>query len=304
MVGGLQMLDPKIKTLLMIAEKKSYTQAADALHLTQPAVSHHIRQLEALYGIKIFSQDKRTLRFTEQGRILYQYAKQIHEIAQVARQTIEDSEKGVHHLRFGITQTVGETLIPQMIAQYGADHPETVITITTDTLNNLYDKLEDYALDIVIAEISERRDTYRSVLLDTDYLCVIVSPKHPLASALTVRLSDLKREKLILRSGSASTRIFFEHYLTGEAESIQNFQVMMEIDNIATIKDLVSMNYGVSIIAHSACRAEIEGGKLAAVTIENARLSRDVSMLFREDFEHLEILEGLQKSYHTLTARR
>ena len=125
------MLDPKIKTLLMIAEKKSYTQAADALHLTQPAVSHHIRQLEALYGIKIFSQDKRTLRFTEQGRILYQYAKQIHEIAQVARQTIEDSEKGVHHLRFGITQTVGETLIPQMIAQYGADHPDTCLLYTS-----------------------------------------------------------------------------------------------------------------------------------------------------------------------------
>ena len=112
----------------------------------------------------------------------------------------------------------------------------------------------------------------------------------------------LKKEGLILRRRGASTRALFESFLMGQGESLNHFHVTMEIDNIAAIKDLVAMNYGVTIIAYSACRAEVENGKLVVVPIENAHMSRDIDMVFAPDFRHIEVLKELREIYQRISA--
>ena len=296
------MLDSKARTLLILAQTGSYTKTARRLHLTQPAVSHHIRLLENEYGIKIFKPDKKELKFTQEGRILHRYARQMYEIESRALRAVADSLDNLKHLTVGITQTAGENLIPQTIAQYCSEHPHTSVSICTDTPDNLYRRMSLYELDIAIVEGSDDRHPFESILLDTDRLCLIFSPQHPFARFPQIRLDDLKDEKLILRSGNAGTRVLFENYLLKESENIKNFQVVMEIDNLATIKDLVAMNYGISIVADSACRSEIRSGKLASAEIDNARMIRDISMVYDKDFTHTEILEDLKRIYLRLSS--
>lgn len=294
------MVDVKIKTLLTVVELGSYTKAAEALNLTQPAVSHHIRQLEEEFGVKLFQKSRKPLTPTAQGEILIKYSRRIMAIYHAAVQAIEDHRTQATHLNIGTTHTVGENLVSQVLALYCNEHPLTHINITTDSINHIYNKLNQYELDLAIVEGVLPGGKFQSVLLDTDYLCLIVSPQHKFARRPTILLSELKKEKLILRPSKAGTRMLFENLLMSQGESIRNFNVMMELDNISMIKNLVSMNLGVSVIAHSACREEERDGRLVVVPIENAKMTRDINIIYQPDFTHVEVLDELRRIYNSI----
>lgn len=291
------MVDSKVRTLIRVVDEGGFTRAANSLHLTQPAVSHHIRQLEMEYGIHIFRQDKKELTLTPEGEVLVKYARRIIAVERAARQAIEDSRRSLRHLSVGLTPTAGENRMPQVLALYCHEHPQVHINIVTDTINNLYQRMELYGLDLAVVEGALPGQKFNSILLDTDYLCVITSPEHPFARRQSIQLSELKGERLILRSAKASTRTLFDGYLQSCGESVQNFNVMMELDNVAMIKELVGQNLGVSVIAKSACREEVRAGRLAAVPIENASMSRDIRLIYHNDFGHPDVLDELREIY-------
>lgn len=291
------MVDAKIRTLVTVVRTGSFTKAAEELNLSQPAVSHHIRQLEQEYRIKIFQKEKKILTLTGEGEILLKYAGRLMAVATNCSQALEDYAKQAKHLNIGITRTAGENLMTQVLALYCGEHPKTHINVYTDTIQNLYTKLQLYELDLAIVEGVLPNAHYRSVLLDTDYLCLIVSPKHPFAGRQSILLNELKGERLILRPSTAGTRMLFENFLLSHGESIQNFNVMMEMDNISMIKNLVSMDLAVSVIAHSACREELKDRRLAAVPIENANMTREINMVYHHDFSHIDLLEELRQIY-------
>lgn len=294
------MVDSKVRTLIRVVDEGGFTRAANSLHLTQPAVSHHIRQLEMEYGIHIFRQDKKELTLTPEGEVLVKYARRIIAVERAARQAIEDSRRSLRHLSVGLTPTAGENRMPQVLALYCHEHPQVHINIVTDTINNLYQRMELYGLDLAVVEGALPGQKFNLILLDTDYLCVITSPEHPFARRQSIQLSELKGERLILRSAKASTRTLFDGYLQSCGESVQNFNVMMELDNVAMIKELVGQNLGVSVIAKSACREEVRAGRLAAVPIENASMSRDIRLIYHSDFGHPDVLDELREIYERI----
>ena len=296
------MVDVKIKTLLTIVETGNYTRAAQLLNLTQPAVSHHIRMLEAEYGIKIFNRNKKELLLTPEGAVLVKYARRVCSINAAARQAIDDCRRQIKHITVGITQTAAESLMPQVMATYCNDHHHTHINIITDTINNIYNRLKIFELDVGIVEGKVSDPSFTSVLLDTDFLCLIVSPEHRFAKQRSVSLRELMKEKFILRSSNAGTRLLFDSYLRSHSETIRNLNVIMEMDNVTMIKELVAQNMGISIIAHSACREEEQQGRLAVVPIENANMIREINMIHHQDFTHPEILEDFRKIYNRLRA--
>lgn len=295
------MLDTKIITLLELEKAGSYTKAAQELHLTQPAISRHIRLLEEELGVKIFQQGTKKLLPTQEGKVLLRYAHRLMAISQKAVQAIEDERRHAKHLVIGITQTASENVIPQVIAQYCNENPDTHITLITDTINNLYRYLEHFEVDIAVTEgAPSEGSSCQSVLLDTDYLCLIVSPEHRFAGRGSVQLQELKSEKMILRPEGTGTRQLFENGLERHMESIRNFNVIMEMDNVAMIKDLVALGLGVSVVARSASIQDARKGKLSIVPIENVSLIREVRMVYHKDFAHLEILEDLKRIYDSV----
>lgn len=294
------MVDGKVRTLLAVVQTGSYTKAAEELHLTQPAVSHHIRLLEQEFGIRIFNLEKRNLVPTAEGAVLIKYARRMMAVYNKALQAIEDSSKQLRHLTVGITQTIAEHRMPQAIALYCLEHPETHISIFTDTIKNLYTSLELYELDLAVVDGPLPASGLNSVLLDTDYLCLAVSSQHRFAGRPGVSLEEVKKEKLILRPTGAGTRIQFDSYLLNHSDSIRNFDVMMELDNLATIKELVSLNLGVTIVSRSACREDEKAGRLVVVPFEDARMTREVNLVYHRDFSHPDVPDDLRRIYNSL----
>nr|WP_122013670.1 LysR family transcriptional regulator [Maliibacterium massiliense] len=294
------MIDRRIYTLLALVQSGSYTKTAQMLNMTQPAVSHQVKQLEQDYNIKLFYSDKKELKLTAEGAILIKYARRAVAIAHSAQQAIEDNKRSVERFSIGITPTATEYLLPQVMAMYCNEHPRTHINIATDSINNIYNRMKAYELDLAIVEGVIPDANYTSVLLDTDYMCLAVSPRHRFAKRKSVSMEEMKHERFILRSAGAGTRELFEDYLKRHGDTLDNFNIIIEIDNVTTIKELVTLDLGITIIAHSACREDEQTGRLAVVPIENARMVREINMVHHKDFNHPEILDDLRRLYNSV----
>ena len=301
--NGDRMLDAKVLTLLKVAETRNFTKAAEALGLTQPAVSHHIAQLEAELGITLFLRKKGQLTLTNEGELAVQYARRISAMYDKLKNDLRDSEKHLTRLRVGITHTSESNLITEVLAKYSSDVSGISITITTDTIKNLYDALENYELDLAIVENRPTRPDLNSLMLGTDYLVCVLPNENPLAKRSMVTLNDLKKQRMILRLPSSDTRKLFESHLESQGESIDNFDVVLEVDNIATIKDLIRKDFGVSILARSACMDEVGKGKLTILPIENLGMIRETNLVYHKDFSYMDILQEIVGLYHE-TARK
>ena len=292
------MIDPKTKTLLALVEIGNYTKTAQSLSLTQPAVSHHIRQLEEEYGIKIFYSGKKTLSLTPEGEVLLKYAKRQAAIEQKLLHALDDIKNSVRRYNVGTTASVGEYVVSQLFITYCSDHPGIHINIVTDNLNSILGKLQSYELDWAIVDGRVVAEGINSIQLGSDYLCLVVSPMHPFAKRRSVSLAELKNERFILRSPNAGTRALFEKYLLEHSEDIRNFNILIEIDNINTIKELVYSNLGITVMSHSACRDEEASGRLVTVPVVNFNVTRDINIIYHHSFEHIEMLGEIRRIYN------
>ena len=291
------MLDARMETLLMICEKNSFTKAAEALALTQPAVSHHVRALEQELGVRLFYRSRGELKLTAEGEIVALYARRMKGMHEKMLRALQDAERQMTSIRVGITHTAESSLIAEVLAKYSTSSPGIRLTIITDTVKNLYDMLDQYELDLAIVEGRRPEGDMNALPLDTDYLVCVVCNENPLAKKNMVTLADIHREKMILRLPGSGTQNLFLAHLESIGMSIDEFDVALEVDNIATIKDLIRKNMGVSILARSACMDELRKGKLTALPIENLSMVRQTNILYHKDFSHPEILEAITRLY-------
>ncbi len=292
------MIDQKLYTLLAVVEFNSYTRAAEHLSLTQPAVTQHIKQLEKELSVKIFNRVGRDIKPTNEGNIVIQYARRSIALYKRMQQNILDAQLHKSSLTVGVTHTAESNAVAEVLAKYSAKNPGTSITIITDTINNLYNMLKNYEVDLAVVEGNIEDDSINSILLDTDSLMLVVSNNHPLAKKSMVTINELKKQPLILRRPSSGTMNLFISHLESRNISLDDFNIILEVDNIATIKDLIRRDIGVSILAKSACMDEVKKGKITVLPIENLSMTREINILYPNDFKHMDILQNIVAEYN------
>lgn len=297
------MVDTRLYSLVKIVETGSFTRAAEQLALSQPAVSQHIRQLEESLGVKIFSHSHNRMRLTSEGEIVVGYARRMIALSDSLRQTLKNEREQIRSLTIGITHTAESSAIIEGLAAYVSKYDGLNLKILTNTTDNLYAMLKNYELDFAFVERKSNDPSLRYIMLDTDCLVLAVSPNHPLARHSMITVDQLKKEKLILRLPSSNTRNLFSAALVGQNLSIGDFNVIMEIDSIATIKDLIRRDFGVSVLAKSACMDELSKGKLAVMTIENLSMVREINIVYPANFDHVDMLHGIVRRYNEMLRR-
>lgn len=292
---GEKMIDYRIKLLLTVAEEKNFTKAAEVLCLTQPAVSHHIKELENELNTQIFIRKKGEIIPTPTGEIIINYARRIQSMYDKMREEIVDIDRKIN-LRIGITHTAESNKTITVIGSFLNTHKSISMTMFSESIANLYQKVENYELDFAVVD-QKQTSKLNYLLLDTDSLVCVVNPNSPLVQKKEITLEELKKENLILRLPSSSTRILFNSTLNSINESIHNFNVILELDNIATIKELVRKSIGVSILAKSTCMNEVRKNKLAILPIANLNMQRSIYFIYNDNFNHLNLLHELKSSY-------
>lgn len=292
------MVDPKLYSLLQVYETRSYTQAAKRLSITQPAVSQHIRALEQEMNVKIFERLNGKLVVTRQGEEIVKCAKKMVGLFNSLSQALSDGKASVNHLTIGVTHTAESNPIAETLAKYCAKNEGVSIKMITDTISNLYKMLNSYELDLAIVEGRVNDPNIHYLLLDTDYLVLAVSVNHPFAKKSMVTLNELKKERMILRLPDSGTRNLFVAHLESNNMSINDFNVILEVDNMATIKDLIRRDFGVSILARSVCLDELKKGKITVLPVENLSMMREINIAYHNDFTQFDILHDIIKFYN------
>ena len=292
------MLDSKVYTLLKVYECGSFVSAAKQLNITQPAVSQHIKALEEELNITIFERGRGKLVLTKQGNEVIKCAKKMAGIYSGLLQDISDGTSLTTHLSIGVTHTAESNPIAEALAGYCSKNPRVNIKMITDTISNLYTMLKTYEIDLAIVEGRSRDPGIRYLLMDTDYLVLAVSPDHPFAKKSMVTLNELKKERMILRLPNSGTRNLFVAHLESNNMSINDFNIILEVDNIATIKDLIRRDFGVSILAKSVCLDELKKGKIVTLPVENLSMMREINIAYPADFTQFDLLRDIVKSYN------
>ena len=249
-------MDQKLSTFLTLCSTMNYRRAADALHLTQPAVTKQIQALEAQYGVKLFSYDERKLRKTPQGEILERYAISLqYNDAELTRLL---AEKPKTLLRIGATKSIGDYILIPEIRRY-LEMPDNELYFTVDNTAHLLAQLEAGELDFVILEGIFDKRRYDHFLLRAEPYIGICAKDHPW-SGKSVRLEELFSERLILREPGSGTRNILERELFQQGYGIEAFQSCVCISSFKIIRELVASGCGVSFLYEAVVKADAQFG--------------------------------------------
>lgn len=275
------MLDFRIYTFLEVCKYMNFTKAAEALHITQPAVSQHIRYIEEYYQTRLFTFQGKKPVLTETGEyLLHAFTTLSHDQVYLKEQLLS-MQKKKPALIFGATLTIGEYVMPRFLIEYQTRHPDTVLTMITANTHELLDRISDGEIDFAIVEGYFDKTQYDYLTFSSEpYIAVAGTPLFE--DCRPRSLSELLDQKLIVREPGSGTREILEKHLEARNLSIHDFSGVSEIGNIPALKAVVSAGLGITFLYRSAAEEELKNGILFDVTPENFSITHDFTLIWQK----------------------
>lgn len=289
--------DEKLQTFITLSETKSFTKTGELTGLTQPAVTSQIKRLEEELNCTLFLRKKGEMTLSDEGEVALLYAKRLRAVSEKMRDRIRTAKSEIKKFRIGITHTQENGFMIDAMSRLIKENDKLNITLIADDIKNLYTMLENFELDMAVLEGKPANKSFNFTVIDTDMLTLVASKDSVLAKKSTVSLSELKKQNLILRLPNSATREKFASSLEAIGESLDEFNVVIEVDSVSTIKNLVRKNAGVTVMSKSACLKEVNKGSLVSLPIENLSMIRETAIVYDKSFSHLEIVDEIAKSY-------
>ena len=275
------MLDFRVDTFLAVCRCMSFTRAAAALHITQPAVSQHIRALEAQYGVRFFSFEGKKLTLTDAGRLFLRTATTMRHDAQHLRDALGSLSGGGRRLVFGATLTIGEYVMPAPLARLLAAEPNVSLRMIVANTAELLRGLDRGDIDFAIVEGFFEKSEYDSLSYLTERYVAVCAPGYRFRQPVHT-LEDLLGERLLTREPGSGTREILERRLREHNLTVRDFRAVTEIGSLNAIKALVRMGQGVAFLYEPTVRAELESGALREIALSGFPVLHDFTFLWRK----------------------
>jgi len=276
------LLDTKILTFLDLCKTKSFTRTAANLHLTQPAVSQHIKHLEKVYGAKLVYYEDRTVNITKQGKLLNKFATSMYINDAKLKKIINSSKSSPRELSFASTRVISEFILPSVLSKYLQKYNYEKIRMMVVESKEAFKRLNLGEVDFVITDGTFRANDYKYAHLFREETIAICSPQHQFAKR-PVDFCDLVNERLIYRLESSEVYNNLEMILAEKGYSIEDFKKTMVIGSIASIKELVKHNSGITFLYKFAVYKDLQEGSLARIDIRNFSIYRDIYFVWLKE---------------------
>lgn len=260
----------------------NFTRAAEQLHLTQPGVSKHLKELEDEYGAKLFERLGKKLLLTQAGEILLEATGMIFNLLDSARTRIDDlGNLTSGRLAIGTTRTIGAYLLPDKLVQFRQRYPGVDIRVETAFSRQIIGSVLDGSLDVgFVGHVSpDPRLAIRLFLRDR--LVLVASPLHAWSRRKkAVRLAELPQETLLVSKRGSGTWRAVESLLETAGVSVGN---VMELGTTEGVKQAVMANLGVSLLSGHVLTGELASGSLKQIPVTGCEQARDLYLIQHKD---------------------
>jgi DNA-binding transcriptional LysR family regulator len=268
--------DLRLKVFCKVAELGSFSKAGEALHLTQPGVTFHIKMLEEEIGAPLFVRRHNRITLTPAGEILLAHGRKILQLYEQIQREVHGITGAVRgNLSVGMVAIIGHYFMPKLIGLFKQKYPLVEITTHIGNSGELLDSLKNGDFDLAIVGGPIHEKGLEKELYLQDELTLIVPTGHRWTEASQVNLSDLRREPFILREEGSSTRDTLAMHLKTRRIKLSDLNVIMTLGSTEAVKAAVESGVGVSIVSNLAIGNELRFGLFKRVGIRGMKLPRE-----------------------------
>ena len=293
------MLDFRTETFLTVCKYMNFTHAAEALGLTQPAVSQHIQYLEKKYEAPLFIRDRKNLSLTPAGRMLLSALVTMRNDETTLKKRIKESRVQRRILTFGVTMTVGEYAIVPALARLIKKRPDTDFYIRYGNTETLLSYLREGAIDFAIVEGYFDTGSYHTRLFRREEYIAVCACAHPFSGSVCT-LKDLTCERILVREPGSGSRAVLEKALALNNMTLSDFPRIIEIENIHTIVSLLCQDCGISFLYKAAVKQELRSGTLRQIPLSDFQVAHDFSFICSKNSIYTEQYEEIFREFTKL----
>lgn len=270
----------KLEAFCLLVKHKKLATVAEALRITAPTVSFHIRSIEETYGIKLFRTNPGGYRLTDAGEGFHHYARRIIQLHQDMDLFMLNSKLGnAGTVRLGASGLPAHVYMPDVIHLISKTYPDLKISLEVKTAPEIEKKLALGELDFgIIMETKQKIPNLIYEAIGEDTLVLAISPNHVLASKKDITVQDVLKTKLLLHSQSSSTNYFIKRWLDSISVSPQT----IELDSISTIKKMLTYGKTAAFLSAALVEDEVVTGQLIKKQLVDMNMKREIQFVYPE----------------------
>lgn len=274
----------QLRIFQAVAEARSFTRAADLVHLTQPGISKHVKQMEEYYGIPLLDRLGKKVALTQAGEILFEGTREIMACLAAAEQRIEEL-KGLHggKLILGASFPLGIYVLPGVLAEFRKQYAAVEVAVDISLSEKIVAKILANKLDLGLVSPGAHDPRLFTKQFMTDELIAIAPSQHRWANKKRISPQELLRETFLVAARGAGTRAVIEERLKEKGIVLRN---VVDFGNIEGVKRAVEAGLGVSIQSRSAVEREVASGSLTGVPLAGIDTKLARFYIYRKD-KHL-----------------
>ena len=263
-----------------VVERKSFSQAAARLGVSQPAVSLQIRALEQRLGAQLLDRSGRRVEPTEAGARLYRGAQRLLALEEQLLEDVTAEPVGEPRgrLELGASTGPGETVLPLLLCEFHQRYPEVSVALSVANTQTVIDAVAGRELELGVVGAARR---HRGVVFEPffkDQVVLACPPDHSFAGR-TVPLEELRFEPLILMQEGAGVRQVIEDELRAAGVRLRDLDVRLELGLQEAVRTAVRGGFGVTFISRSAIEPDLAAGVIAEARVEGLEPSREISLV-------------------------
>lgn len=258
-----------------VADKGSFSAAAQSLHMTQPAVTMQIQALEEYFGTKLFHRSTKKVELSEAGKALMPYAQKSIELM---KETELAMSKFTHmlqgRLQLGASLTFGEYIMPRLLGPFGKEYPNISISMKVMNTAQILEEILNHQLNFGLVEAPVHHPDVLTEAVLNDELKLILPPDHPLCSKEECTMDEVLQYSFVLREQGSGTRQVMEEELQRIGKDPGSMKIVMELGSTGAVKSAVEAGLGISILSQSSVKHEVALGLLRVMNINDVRFTR------------------------------
>jgi DNA-binding transcriptional LysR family regulator len=263
-----------------VVERKSFSQAAERLGVTQPAVSLQVRALEKRLGAQLLDRSGRRVEPTEAGLRLYRGAQRLLALEEQLVEEVAGEGGGAlsGELRLGASTGPAAIVVPLLLCEFQRANPGVKVALSVYDTQSVVDLVAERELELGIVGAARRHRSVRFEPFFEDEVILACPPGHPFAGR-TVELEELRSEQLIVMQEGAGVRQIVEDELRASGTRLRDLDVRLELGLQESVRSAVQAGYGVAFISRSAVESELAAGSLTAARVVGLDAKREISLV-------------------------